>query len=402
MPLDCGFKLGKALEEHKISPSGPKQFEDKPSTPTRNRSWSDYWLRRIIPIVSCLALALSAIGIIRDFYITEETKRSERIRTIQSNILTLAELEGEHVRRLITGQSPMLTYTADINTRRNVLLDITSYEVNNLIDVLQPSLLVTFAYYQAASGNFETALNYLIVARRKLERQSEHVNLSALNAMYIGLAMIYFVGPDSVANIQQGRESFTKATKIFEGKEDPFNQGSLMDVLTSWWLYEKQTGHHDKAEELQTRVLDASLKLSPQDPRRIAVRDNMLPDPGGVHLQNLVRISGSWRIEFLEDKERSGMATIGPDLSSSGWNLQMNIYRNSRTVQQWVGHGTAMSRETVIFTLQGSEWRNEYSPAFPLGGSAQLHLRSNDHDSLTGYLEQLGSSTAGIELRRNN
>jgi len=387
-----------ASVDHSVA---PEQVNNHLMTWTRLWSRFNTWVPFILPVAACLALILSSYELVREKQVANTEQRSERLRAIQDNVLTLAQMQGEYFRRIGEGRSWMEIYASDLRTRSIILLNDTANEINELVGEVNPSLLISFAYYMDLFGYSAEAKRYYKEVLNRLENEATE-NFRGqrdIAAAYVGLAMLHFTKKsENTDNLRQGRDYFQRATELYDGALSVESQAFLLDVLLAWIGFEEQAGDHMKVKELKERARSALSGFPSQDPRAIMYQDALSATRDNV-LQNPFTIDGVWYVEFPGGFKRRGTASVIRTAPSGGWYVQIQIYQGKRVVEQWMGNGFALPPRDVLFSLQGIGL-----PAFSQDKSwvAQLRLSSNEDGSLDGDFGQVGREPARVVFRREN
>ena len=354
----------------------------------------------IVPLVSCLALGLSSWEFLRESRNSAGERRAETIRSIRDNMMTLVDLETEQRQAMESTSQAGLSLSSALNATMQILVQATSEDVDKLIDHLNPSILISFAYYSAYAGNYHAAERYYLEVLRRLEEEPSSGNLAIRQAVSVGLGNLY-LGPSTLADRARGRRLFEDTVAEYESEADMANQGSLIEVLSHWAYMESIGGDRETAEELRRRARAAVLVLAPEDPRRISYERAL--SGGSVYFANdFMRVNGEWRVEFPEDVSLQGTATIRSLATPTGreWYIHSELYNDSIMTQQWTGNGFATENESVIFPIQGYKREKEFLPLNGVFGTVQIRVAFDDEDMLQGTVNLLGVDSKRIRLRR--
>ena len=387
VPADAS--RGATADEHKDEPE-----------PAKGRRSFRGWLTLIVPVVSCLALVLSSWEFIRESTNSASARRSERMRGIQGSMMTLLELETEYRRALESSSQTMLPY--GLNSAMQILLEATAEDVDALLEYLNPSVLISFAYYNGYAGNYVAAERYYSQVLQRLEDQPRESNRAARHATYVGLGNVY-LADSPVADKLRGRELLEGLAAEYEREPDLTNRGYLVELLGGWAFTEQSLGNPTAARELRRRAREALAYLAPDDPRRAAYGEYL--SGGGIYSPGyFLRMDGEWNVEFPDDATRRGAATIRRQATPQGpgWYIHAEVFRNSRMLEQWGGNGFVSESEAVVFPLQGYRRENTFAPPNPVFGTVQLQPSTGDEHMLEGTYNPLGAGGTRIRLRRQN
>ena len=389
---------------------GPKVVESDNQDETVNRhglqngagskekpAVSRRWLTLVVPIVSCFALMLSSWEIIREYRSSGRVRQSERIRAIQSDMVTLVELETEYRRALELSGQAMLPY--GLNATMQILLEAASDDVDALLEHLNPSVLISFAYYNLYAGNYVTAERYYSEVLRRLKDAPEASTRAARHAASMGLGNVY-LGDSPITDRSRARELFENMAEEYEREPDMINRGYLVELLGGWAFMEQSLGNSAAARTLRERARKAMAYLSPGDSRRVAYEE-YLSGEGLFSPGDLLRVNGEWRVEFPDEPRKVGAATIRRQgVTGGGWHIHAEVFWDSRMVEQWGGNGFAAASDTVVFPVQGYGRQNLAVAPNPVLGSVQLQPAPSDEDVLEGTYNLLGTDRTSIRLRR--
>ena len=383
--------------QHRDSAAGERREKREPLV-----KWvgGQRWISLTVPLVSCLALSLSSWEFVRESRNSVQERRAERIRDVQANMMTLVELETEYMRAMESSNQVMAS--SNLYAAMQILLEATSANVDDLMEHLNPSILVAFAYYNASAGNFDAAKRYYSTVLGRLDGQAMATNGAVRHAAIVGLGNLYF-GDSTVANNGRARELFENAVAEYEQQPNMSNRSMLVELLGRWAYMEQSMGDPTLARELRRRAREVVPLLAPDDPRRTAY-EGYLSDASLYLPGSLLQMNGEWHVEFLEDAARRGVATILRQAASfgSGWYIHAEIFTGERMVEQWGGNGFVSGTDVVIFPLQGYRRQTAFAPPIPVLGTVQLRPAAEDEQLLEGTYNVLGADGAGIRFRREN